>query len=56
MSYTLLEGAIALFLLWIAWRIGSLIAPRILRRFREQRQGAKTPQDRQEKPPKIVDI
>jgi hypothetical protein len=36
MSPTLLEGAIAILLVWIAWRIGRLLAPWIARRFRDR--------------------
>jgi len=51
MSPTLLEGAIAVLLLWIAWRIGSLLAPRIMARFR-QRSAA----NKKNKTPPTIDI
>jgi hypothetical protein len=54
MTPTLLEGAIAVLLLWISWRIGSLLAPRIMRRFKGR--SGKTPPDRKDKPPFIIDI
>jgi hypothetical protein len=57
MSPTLLEGAIAILLVWIAWRIGSLLGPRIIRRFRQRYpRGQKAPPDRKDKPPYIIDI
>jgi hypothetical protein len=52
MSPTLLEGAIAVFLVWIAWRIGVLLAPWVIRRFRSPTQ---KPPDRKSKPPYIID-
>ena len=52
MSPTLLEGAIAVFLVWVAWRIGVLLTPWFIRRFR--RPGQKPP-DRKNKPPYIID-
>ena len=55
MSPTLLEGAIAILLLWIAWRIGSLLAPWIVRRFRDRRSAGKAPPAPKNKPP-IIDI
>ena len=54
MTPTLLEGAIAILLVWIAWQIGSLLAPRIMRRFKG-RAGKKTP-DQKNKPPYTIDI
>jgi hypothetical protein len=53
MSPTLLEGAIAILLVLIAWRIGVLLAPWFVRRFR--RPGRKPP-DRKDKPPHIIDV
>ncbi len=52
MSPTLMEGAIAVFLVLIAWRIGCLLAPWFVRRFR--RPGPDRP-DRKNKPPFIID-
>jgi hypothetical protein len=52
MSPTLLEGAIAILLVWIAWRIGVLLAPWVIRRFRPQGQ---KPPNRKDKPPYIID-
>jgi hypothetical protein len=52
MSPTLLEGAIAILLVWIAWRIGVLLAPHIIRRFKARKQ----PPDRKTKPPTIIDV
>ena len=52
MTPTLLESAIAILLVWIAWQIGSLIAPRIVRRFKERKD--KTT-DQNNKPP-FIDI
>ena len=37
MSPTLLEGALALLLLWVAWQLGIALAPIILRRLRTMR-------------------
>lgn len=51
MSPTLLEGATAILLLWIAWKIGSLLAPRIIRKLRQR-----YPSDRKNKRPYIIDI
>ena len=56
MSPTLLEGVIAILLVWIAWRIGSLLAPRIIRRFRVRSRRDKTSTDQKGKPPNIIDI
>jgi hypothetical protein len=56
MSPTLLEGAIAVLLVWIAWRIGSLLYPWFVRRLRERRSARKPPSDRENKPPYIIDI
>jgi len=57
MTPTLLEGAIAILLVWIAWQIGSLLAPRIIRRFKGRSSSGKTPPDRKNKPPPfIIDI
>jgi hypothetical protein len=53
MSPTLLEGTIAIFLLWSAWRIGVLLAPWVIRRFRQPGQ---KPPDRKDKPPHTIDI
>ena len=52
MSPTLLEGAIAILLVWIAWRIGVLLAPHISQRFRSRKQ----PPDRKNKPPPVIDV
>ena len=52
MSPTLLEGAIAILLVWIAWRIGVLIAPLITRRLKSR----KKPRDPIDKPPFIIDV
>ena len=52
MSPTLLEGAIAILLVWIAWRIGLLLTPWVVRRFKLQ----KKPADRNTKPPNIIDV
>jgi hypothetical protein len=52
MSPTLLEGAIAIFLVWIAWRIGVLLAPIVMRKLRAGRK----PRDPKEKPPHIIDV
>jgi hypothetical protein len=54
MTPTLMESAIAILLVWIAWQIGSLLAPRIMRRFKG-RPGKKTP-DEKNKPPYTIDI
>jgi len=51
MSPTLLEGAIAVVLVWIAWRIGSLLAPRIAGRFKRRPSS-----DKKNKPPPTIDI
>ncbi|MGA3170456.1 MAG: hypothetical protein ABSE62_05530 [Chthoniobacteraceae bacterium] len=56
MSPTLLEGVIAVLLIWIAWRIGSLLAPRIIRRFRVRSSRGKASPDDKGKPPNIIDI
>ena len=56
MTPTLLEGAIAIILLFIAWRIGSLLAPLILRRFKRRSSSDKSPPDQKNKPPRIIDI
>jgi hypothetical protein len=53
MSPTLLEGAIAILLVWIAWRIGILLTPWFLHRFRGARQ---KPPGQKNKPPKFIDI
>ncbi len=53
MSPTLLEGVIAILLVWIAWRIGVLLAPLVIRRFRDGR--VQKPPDRKNKPPYIID-
>jgi hypothetical protein len=55
MSPTLLEGAIAVLLVWIAWRIGCLLAPRIVRRFRDRSPRWQRPLNRKEKPPIFTD-
>jgi len=52
MSPTLLEGAIAIFLVWIAWRIGVLLGPWFARRFK----GRRKPANPKDKPPNIIDI
>jgi len=52
MSPTLLEGAIAVLILWIAWRIGVLLTPWFLHRIMKPRK--KEPGDK--KPPQIKDI
>jgi hypothetical protein len=52
MSPTLLEGAIAILLVWIAWRIGVVLTRLILRRFRERR----NPPEKKDKPPFIIDV
>jgi hypothetical protein len=51
MSPTLLEGAIAILLVWIAWRIGSLLAPHIVRRFRERASRWEKPPSRKSQDP-----
>jgi hypothetical protein len=51
MSPTLLEGAIAILLVWIAWRIGVLLTPCIIRRFKSR----KNPRDPKDPPP-IIDV
>jgi hypothetical protein len=51
MSPTLLEGAIAVLLVWIAWRIGVLLTPWVIRRFRREPK----PPNRKDKPPFIID-
>jgi hypothetical protein len=51
MSPTLLEGAIAILLVWIAWRIGVLIAPLITRRLKSR----KKPRDGKGNPP-VIDV
>ena len=56
MSETLMEGVIVVLLVWIAWRIGSILAPRLIRRFRGRRSQGKTPPDHENKPPHIIDI
>jgi hypothetical protein len=55
MTPTLLEGATAIFLVWIAWQIGSLLAPRILRRFKRGGSSPGKP-DEKNKPPRTIDI
>jgi hypothetical protein len=55
MSFTLMEGAIVVFLLWIAWRIGRILGPYILRRMRDRSAPPKFPPDRKDKPPIIID-
>ncbi len=55
MTPTLLEGAIVAVLIWIAWRIGSILTPIILQRLRDKRAAAKTPPDRKDKPPVVID-
>jgi len=55
MSPTLLEGAIALLLVWLGWRIGALIAPWIVKRFRNRTRVEKPPQNQKKKPPYIID-
>jgi hypothetical protein len=54
MTFTLLEGAIALLLVAIALRIGFLIAPWLLRR-RRGRSSDNSP-DHKNKPPYTIDI
>ena len=44
--------AIAILLVWIAWRIGRLLTPWVIRRFR--RPGQKS-SNRKDKPPVIID-
>jgi F420-0:gamma-glutamyl ligase-like protein len=56
MSRTLLEGAIVVVLLWIAWCIGSMLAPWIGMRLRKRRSSRKSPPDQKNKPPYIIDI
>jgi hypothetical protein len=53
MSPTLLEGAIAILLVWIAWRIGILLTPWFIHRFRRARP---RPSDQKNKPPNFIDI
>jgi len=53
MSPTLLEGAIALLLVWIAWRIGAILSPWVMRRYRQQR---RKNGDRKDPPSNIIDI
>jgi hypothetical protein len=52
MSPTLLEGAIAVILLIVAWGIGSALTPYLLRRFRSR----KNLPNRKDKPPRTIDI
>jgi len=56
MSFTLLEGAIAIVIVVIAWRIGVLLAPRIMHRWAQRRSRGKAPPDQKDKPPYIIDI
>jgi hypothetical protein len=56
MSPTLLEGAIALLLVWFAWRIGALLAPRVLHRFRRRRPPGQDSSDHSDKQPPIIDV
>jgi hypothetical protein len=53
MSPTLLEGAIALFLVWIAWRIGVLLSPWVIRKFRSNNPKST---DQKDPPSKIIDV
>ena len=55
MSFTLMEGLIAVFLLWIAWHIGLILGPYLLRRIRDRKSPPKFPPDRNDKPPIIID-
>ena len=55
MSFTLLEGVIAIVLIWIAWRIGSLLAPYVIYRMKSRRASRKFPPERKDKPPIIID-
>ena len=54
MSPTLLEGAIAILLVWIAWRIGALLAPHITSRLKA-RNALKKPRDGKGNPP-VIDV
>jgi hypothetical protein len=51
MSPTLLEGAIAIFLIWIAWQIGVILAPWIIRKFRRPK-----PPGQKNSPSKTIDV
>ncbi len=55
MSETLLEGVIAIFLVWIAWRIGCLLAPLVIRRFRDRYPRWQKPPAQKNKPPYTTD-
>ena len=46
MSFTLMEGAIVVVLLWIAWSIGRILAPWIVRRWRDRHHPDIKPPDR----------
>jgi hypothetical protein len=53
MSPTLLEGAIAIFLVWIAWKIGVLLSPWVIHKLRRKKPDLtdqKTPSS------KIIDV
>ena len=52
MSPTLLEGAIALVLLWISWRIGVLLSRYIIQRYKAGRK----PPENKDKPPVTIDV
>jgi hypothetical protein len=53
MSPTLLEGAIAILLVWIAWRIGVMLSPWVV--YKLTRRGPRKPGEK--KPPsKIIDV
>jgi hypothetical protein len=52
MSPTLLEGAIAILLVWIAWTIGTMLARRLSRRFKVR----EIPNDENDKKPPIIDV
>lgn len=43
MSPTWLEIAVAVLLLWVAWQIGVMLAPRVVRRFRARFSTPPTP-------------
>jgi hypothetical protein len=53
MSPTLLEGAIALILVWIAWQIGVILTPLVIRKFRRPKPDST---DQKKPPSKIIDV
>lgn len=54
MTPTLLEGAIALLLLWLAWRIGRIVGPWMWRKLRGNRPGRHGRGGKN--PPTVIDV